>query len=70
MGIETVLVVQHKRPRQFEPAGFHHCVDALYGGALEPDSQLILLVEAAVIDVRIAVDFQNDRVLPAEDCGF
>jgi hypothetical protein len=63
VGIETVLKIQHERPGQFEPAGLHHCVDALYGGALEPDSQLILLVEAAVIDICIAINFQNDRVL-------
>ena len=69
-GIETVLVIQHERPSQFQPTGFHHRVDALYGGALKPDSQLILLVETAVVDVCIAVDFQNDRVLRVKVCGF
>ena len=65
MGIETVLVIQHERPGQFQHAGFCHSVDSLYSGAFEPDSELILLVEAAVIYVRIAIEFQNDRVLVA-----
>ena len=69
-GIQTVLVIQHERPGQFQPLGFCQCVDALYRGAFEPDSELILLIEAAVIHVRIAIEFQNDGVLVANVCEF
>jgi hypothetical protein len=31
---------------------------------------LILLVEAAVVDVCIAIEFQNDRILVANVRGF
>jgi hypothetical protein len=68
--IKTVLISQHEGPGQFQQSCFCPCIDALNRGAFEPDSQLILLVEAAVINVGIAIELQNNHVLGANVRGF